>query len=458
MFDKVLIADRGEAALRILRACQTIGVRSVAVYSEADRELNYLRLADQSMCIGPAAMAHSYLNVPAILSAAKLTGADAIHPGSGPLAASAHFAEIVAKSGFELIGPDAATLNAIADRTRLRAAVRSVGMNCVPDGDGLLPDSPQEISALGRSLGYPIIIKAGAGGDAIAARVVHSPAALLPAIGQMRAELRVNFSRSPLYIERYLEACRHIGIQILADGLGNVIHLGSRDCSIRHERRELLAEAPAPSIAAAKLEEVCQQCVAACRALDYRGIASFEMLYVRGRFYFLGITTSLDSAHSVTEVITGIDIAQEQLRIAAGLPLQRKQAEVELSGHAIESHINAEHPFRFVPSLGRIGFWLMPGGPGIRVDAHCRENYVLPRQYPVLLANLVAQGPTRAHAIARMRRALAETAIEGVRTNLRLHQGIVDDDGFCRGGVHIGYIDEELAKRYRPGTSPRSRQ
>lgn len=462
MFDKLLIADRGETAVRILRACRTLGVKTVAVFSEADRDLDYLRLADESMCIGPAPLADSYLNVPSILSVAELTHAEAIHPGSSPLAESPHFAEIVAASGFQLVGPGPEMLGLIADRARVRIAIRGVGLLCASDNEAPLSGSPDEIAALAKNLGFPIIVKGGvinggAGNEALGARVVHSPAALLLVINQMKAELRATFSRSPLYIERYFEGCRHVGVQVLADGNGNAIHLGTRDCSIRHARRELLAEAPAPGISATELEEVCRQCVDACLALNYRGVATFEMLYKKGGFYFLAITPRLDSAHSVTEAITGIDIVQEQIRIAAGQLLRQTQAEVKIRGHAIECHINAEHPFRFIPSTGRIAFWLMPGGPGIRVDSHCKADYSVPKQYPVLLGNLVVQGKTRTQAIARMRRALAETVIEGVRTNIRLHQGIVDDDEFCRGGVHIGYLDEELAKRYRPGTSPRSR-
>lgn len=457
MFDKLLIADRGETAVRILRTCRTMGIRTVAVFSEADRDLDYLRLADESMCIGPAPLADSYLNVPSILSVAELTDAEAIHPGSSPLAESAHFAEIVATSGFQLVGPGPEVLGLIADRARTRSAMRDVGLLCVPDNEAPLPGSPDEIVALAKNLGFPVIVKGGMGHEALASRVVHSPAALLLALNQMKAELRATFSHSPLYFEHYFANCRHIGVQILADGEGNAIHLGTRDCSIRHEHRELLVEAPASNIAATKLEEICCQCVDACLALKYRGVATFEMLYQEGCFYFLSITPKLDSAHSVTEVITGVDIVQEQIRIATRQGLQRTQAQVKMRGHAIECHINAEHPFRFIPSTGQIGFWLMPGGPGIRVDSHCNANDFVPKQYPVLLGNLVAQGETRTQTIAHMRRALAETVIEGVRTNIRLHQGIVDDDGFCGGGVHIGYLDEELAKRYRPGTSPRGR-
>ena len=457
MFTKLLIADRGEPALRIMRTCRALGIETVAVFSEADRGLDYLRQADESICIGPAELADSYLNVPAIISAAELTEAEAIHPGCGALATSPQFAKMVTASGFQMIGPDAEMLGLIADKSRTRSMLRNAGLLCVPDQECALPATPEGLAALVKNLGFPIIVKGGTGNEALAARVAHSPAALHLAISQMQAELRACFSRSPLCAERYFEFSRHIAIQVLADGHGHAIHLGSRDCSIRHERRELLAEAPAPLIPAARLEEACQQCVAACLALNYRGLASFEMLYQKGRFHFLAITPRLDSAHAATEMISGVDIVEEQLRIAAGEPLRHRQQDIKLQGHALECHINAEHPFRFVPATGRIGFWLMPGGPGIRIDAHCQVNYALTKGYPVLLGNLLALGATRDSAIARMRRALSETVIEGVRSNLRLHQGILDDDGFRRGGVPIGYLDEELAKRYRPGSSPRSR-
>ncbi|CAG0983877.1 acetyl-CoA carboxylase, biotin carboxylase subunit [Burkholderiales bacterium] len=452
MFAKLLIADRGAAALCVLRACRELGIRTVAVHSEADRELAYLRLADESVCIGPELPADSYLNVAAVISAAELTDADAIHPGNGPLADDPDFAEAVEASGFRFVGPEPALLRLAADRMRIRSAMRDIGMPSVPYHDGPPPSTVEGVAALARRVGFPVIVKDRAARGGRAPQIVHSPATLILAINHLHAQRQSTVGPSSLHIEHYLARSRHIQVQVLADGRGRAIHLGTRDCSIRHERRALLAEAPAPGIPPGGLADICQRCAAAAVALGLRGAATFDLLYEGGGFLFLALVPSVDPAHAATEAVTGVDLVREQILVAADQSTARA---IELQGHAIACHLHAEHPFRFVPSVGRIAGWHMPGGPWIRLDSSCNAGSVIRPQGSTLLGNLTARGADRAQAIARMRGALGEAAVEGIRTNLRLHQGIMDDDGFRRGSVHIGYLDEQIARRYRPGRPAR---
>jgi acetyl-CoA carboxylase, biotin carboxylase subunit len=452
---KVLVADRGESALRIVRCCRTLGIEAVVAHSTADREHDYVRLADEAVCIGPAPIDQSYRHVAAIISAAELTGADAIHPGTGPLAASADFAEAVETSRFRFIGAGPALLRLAADPERARAAMREVGVPGVPFHAGV-PSTPGEIAALGRHVGFPLILKSGAGA-AGHVRVVHSPAVLLLALNQMESERGRGGAREPIRIERYLEDARQIEVQVLGDVSGRCIAAGSRDCSVRHERREMLAEAPAAGIPAGDLDDVTGRCAEACRRLGLRGLATVRLLHDAGRFHFLSLSPRLDPANSVTEEACAADLVAAQIFAAAGEELPMRAADFAPRGHAILCHVFAEHPFRFTPATGRIVGWTMPGGPGIRVDSHCREGTQVNPHYPGLLANLVARGDSRDEAIARMQRALAETTVDGVRTNLDLYRGIMDDDGYRRGAVHIGYLDQEIAKRYRPKRRPRGR-
>jgi acetyl-CoA carboxylase biotin carboxylase subunit len=449
MFEKILIANRGEIALRIQRACRELGVKTVAVHSEADADAKYVRLADESVCIGPAQSSASYLNVPAIISAAEVTDAEAIHPGYGFLSENADFAERVEKSGFVFIGPRPETIRLMGDKVSAKNAMLKAGVPVVPGVDGALPDDPQEIIRIARSIGYPVIIKASGGGGGRGMRVVYTEAALLNAVNTTRAEAGAAFGNPTVYIEKFLENPRHIEVQVLADEYRNAVSLGTRDCSMQRRHQKVVEEAPAPGLTAREVTRIGDRCAEACRKIAYRGAGTFEFLYEKGEFFFIEMNTRVQVEHPVTEMITGIDIVQSQLRIAAGEKLPFKQRDIQFHGHAIECRINAEHPYKFTPSPGRITSWHVPGGPGIRVDSHAFANYLVPPYYDSLIGKLIAYGDTREQAIARMRIALSEMVVEGILTNLPLHQEIMLDGEFVRGGTSIHYLEQKLAQASR---------
>ena len=446
MFEKILIANRGEIALRIQRACREMGIKTVAVHSEADADAKYVKLADESVCIGPAASALSYLNVPAIISAAELTDAEAIHPGYGFLSENADFAERVESSGFVFIGPRPETIRLMGDKVSAKDTMKASGVPCVPGSDGALPDNPEEIMRIANHVGYPIIIKAAGGGGGRGMRVVHSDGALLNAVAMTQAEAQNAFGNPVVYMERYLQKPRHIEIQVLADEHGHAIHLGERDCSMQRRHQKILEEAPAPGLDRKLRDKIGERCAAACRKIGYRGAGTFEFLYEDGEFFFIEMNTRVQVEHPVTELITGVDIVQEQIRIAAGEELRFKQKDIEFRGHAIECRINAEHPYTFVPSPGRLTAYHVPGGPGIRVDSHVYQNYVVPPYYDSMIGKLLAHGATREQAIARMRTALMEMIVEGINTNIPLHQDLMFDAAFVEGGTSIHYLEQKLAK------------
>ncbi len=446
MFEKILIANRGEIALRIQRACREMGIKTVAVHSDADADAKYVKLADESVCIGPAASALSYLNVPAIISAAELTDAEAIHPGYGFLSENADFAERVESSGFVFIGPRPDTIRLMGDKVSAKNAMKTSGVPCVPGSEGALPDDPEEIRRIAKEVGYPIIIKAAGGGGGRGMRVVHSDGALLNAVAMTQAEAQSAFSNPVVYIERYLQKPRHIEIQVLADSQGNAIHLGERDCSMQRRHQKILEEAPAPGLDSKLRDKIGERCAAACRKIGYRGAGTFEFLYEDGEFFFIEMNTRVQVEHPVTELVTGVDIVQEQIHIAAGSPLHYKQKDIVLRGHAIECRINAEHPYTFMPSPGRITAYHAPGGPGIRVDSHVYQNYWVPSHYDSMIGKLLAYGATREQAIARMRTALMEMIVEGVNTNIALHQDLMQDQNFIQGGTSIHYLEQKLTK------------
>ncbi len=445
MFEKILIANRGEIALRIQRACRELGIRTVVVHSEADREAKYVRLADESVCIGPPRSSESYLNIPAIISAAEVTDAEAIHPGYGFLSENADFAEKVEKSGFVFIGPRPETIRLMGDKVSAKQAMRRAGVPCVPGGEGALPETPAEIVKLARTIGYPVIIKAAGGGGGRGMRVVHTEAALLNAVATTKAEAQGAFGNSMVYLEKYLEHPRHVEIQVLADEHRNAIHIGDRDCSMQRRHQKIIEEAPAPLIPPRERARIGERCAEACRKINYRGAGTFEFLFEDGEFYFIEMNTRVQVEHPVTEMITGIDIVQEQIRIAAGERLKVKQRDVIFRGHSIECRINAEDPYKFTPSPGRILSYHPPGGPGIRVDTHIYANYTVPSYYDSLIGKLIAYGETREQAIARMRVALSEMIIEGIVTNIPLHQQLLTDANFLRGGTSIHYLEQKLA-------------
>ena len=444
MLTKVIIANRGEIALRILRACREFGIRTVAVHSMADRELKHVRLADESVCIGPAASAESYLNIPAVVSAAEVTDAVAIHPGYGFLSENADFAERVEQSGFIFIGPSPETIRLMGDKLSAIAAMREAGIPCVPGSNGPIGDDPHETVRIAREVGYPVIVKAAGGGGGRGMRVVHSEASLLDAISLTRAEAGAAFGNSAVYLEKYLENPRHIEFQILADTHGNVVHLGERDCSMQRRHQKVLEEAPAPGIAPDVRDAMGARCVAACRRIGYRGAGTFEFLYQDGEFHFIEMNTRLQVEHPVTELITGIDIVKTQLRIAAGEELPFSQGDIRIQGHAIECRINAEHPTTFRPSPGTISLFHPPGGPGIRLDSHIYSGYEVPPYYDSMIGKLIAHGETREFAIARVATALEEIVIEGIDTNIPLHLDLCRDAAFIAGGTGIGYLERKL--------------
>ncbi|MBW7859806.1 MAG: acetyl-CoA carboxylase biotin carboxylase subunit [Rhodocyclaceae bacterium] len=447
MFEKILIANRGEIALRILRACRELGIRTVAVHSTADTEAKYVKLADESVCIGPAASNLSYLNVPAIISAAEVTDAEAIHPGYGFLSENADFAERVEQSGFVFIGPRPETIRIMGDKVSAKDTMKAAGVPCVPGSEGALPDDSKEIVNIARGIGYPVIIKAAGGGGGRGMRVVHTEAALIHAVSTTRSEALAAFGNGTVYMEKYLENPRHIEIQVLADQHGNAVHLGERDCSMQRRHQKIIEEAPAPGIERKLIEKIGERCAEACRMLGYRGAGTFEFLYENGEFYFIEMNTRVQVEHPVTELITGIDIVQAQIRIAALEKLWFGQRDVRLRGHAIECRINAEDPFRFTPSPGRITNWHMPGGPGIRVDSHVYNGYTIPQYYDSMIGKLIAYGDTREQAIRRMRIALSEMAVDGIKTNVPLHQELMLDGRFSEGGTSIHYLEGLLADR-----------
>jgi acetyl-CoA carboxylase, biotin carboxylase subunit len=447
LFDKVLIANRGEIALRIQRACRELGIKTVVVHSEADRDAKYVALADESVCIGPPPSAQSYLNIPAIIAAAEVTDAQAIHPGYGFLSENADFAEKVERSGFVFIGPRPDTIRLMGDKVSAKASMAKAGVPCVPGSEGALTDDSKEVIRVARAIGYPVIVKAAGGGGGRGMRVVHTEAALLPAVAMTRTEAQAAFGNPTVYLERFLGNPRHVEIQVLADEFKNVVCLFDRDCSMQRRHQKIIEEAPALGINARALARVAERALDACRKLGYRGAGTFEFLYQDDEFFFIEMNTRIQVEHPVTEMITGIDIVQEQIRIAAGQKLRVRQRDVVRRGHAIECRINAEDPWTFVPSPGRITAWHAPGGPGIRVDSHVYQNYFVPPNYDSMIGKVIAYGESREQAIARMRVALSEMVVGGIRTNIPLHQELLLDEKFLLGGTSIHYLEERLAKR-----------
>ncbi|MDO9146410.1 MAG: acetyl-CoA carboxylase biotin carboxylase subunit [Hydrogenophaga sp.] len=449
MFKKILIANRGEIALRVQRACREMGIKAVMVYSEADRDAKYVRLADEAVCIGPASSTHSYLNMPAIISAAEVTDAEAIHPGYGFLSENADFAERVEKSGFTFIGPTPESIRLMGDKVSAKQAMIRAGVPCVPGSEGALPDDPIVIKRTAKAVGYPVIIKAAGGGGGRGMRVVHTEAALLHAVQTTKAEAGAAFGNPEVYMEKFLQNPRHIEIQILADTHRNAVYLGERDCSMQRRHQKVIEEAPAPGIPRRLIEKIGERCAAACKKISYRGAGTFEFLYENGEFYFIEMNTRVQVEHPVTEWISGVDIVRTQISVAAGEKLPFTQRQVQLRGHSIECRINAEDAYKFTPSPGRITTWHAPGGPGVRVDSHAYTNYFVPPNYDSMIGKIIVHGDTREQALARMRTALAETVIEGIKTNIPLHRELMVDASFIAGGTNIHYLEEWLSQRER---------
>lgn len=444
MLKKVVIANRGEIALRILRACKEMGIKTVAVHSAADRDLMHVRLADESVCIGPAPSPASYLNIPAIISAAEVTDAVAIHPGYGFLAENAAFAEQVEKSGFIFIGPEADVIRMMGDKVSAIKAMKEAGVPTVPGSDGPVTDDNERTLAVAKRIGYPVIIKAAAGGGGRGMRVVHSEAALLNAVYVTQSEAKAAFGDETVYIEKFLENPRHVEIQVLADGQGNAIHLGDRDCSLQRRHQKVIEEAPAPGIPSDIRDEVAASCVAACKKINYRGAGTFEFLYENGQFFFIEMNTRIQVEHPVSEMVTGVDLIKEQLKIAGGEPLSIKQEDIVIKGHAFECRINAEDPATFMPCPGKISHFHAPGGLGVRVDSHLYSGYTVPPHYDSMIAKVITWGDNRESALARMRTALDELVVDGIRTNTQLHRDLVRDSAFTKGGVSIHYLEKKL--------------
>lgn len=447
MFEKIVIANRGEIALRILRACRELGIKTVAAHSVADRDSMHVRLADESVCIGPADALKSYLNIPAVLSAAEVTDAVAIHPGYGFLSENADFAEHVESSGFIFIGPTPEVIRLIGDKISAIDTMKKAGVPCVPGSDGPVSDDPDENMRIAREIGYPILVKASGGGGGRGMRVVHAEAALLNAIAMTKAEAAAAFASDTVYLEKYLENPRHIEIQVLADTHGNTIHLGERDCSMQRRHQKVIEEAPAPGITERMRRRLGSRCAAACKAIGYRGAGTFEFLFEDSNFYFIEMNTRLQVEHGVTEEITGVDLVKSQITIAAGEPLAFKQGDIHIRGHAIECRINAEDPVTFVPSPGTVTQFHAPGGPGIRLDTHLYSGYHVPPHYDSMVGKIIARGESRGVAIARMRTALAEIVIEGIATNVPLHEELLRDAAFQRGGTSIHYLENKLGAK-----------
>ena len=441
MFDSVLIANRGEIALRILRACRALQLRTIAVHSAADADLRHVKLADQALCIGPAASAQSYLDIDRLLEAAELTGAGAIHPGYGFLSERADFAEAVQRAGRIYIGPTAAAIRLMGDKVSAKKAMLEAGVPCVPGSDGALPADPQAVADIARDVGYPLIVKAAGGGGGRGMRIVREPGQLAQAVATTREEANRAFGNPALYIERFLEKPRHIEIQVLADGFGNAVWLGERDCSMQRRHQKVIEESPAQGISREAIAEIGQRCVEACVHIGYRGAGTFEFLYEEGGFYFIEMNTRIQVEHPVTELVTGIDLVVEQLRIARGQPLSFGQKDVTVTGHAIECRINAEDPWKFTPAPGMVSQWLAPGGPGVRVESHLYSGYRVPAHYDSLVAKLLTYGNTREEAVHRMRQALGETVLEGISSTIALHSRLMDEPGFLAGGYNIHHLE-----------------
>ena len=444
MFEKVLIANRGEIALRILRACREMGIETVAVHSKADAELKHVLLADESVCIGPAPSSESYLNMPAIIASAEVTNADAIHPGYGFLSENADFAERVAQSGFTFIGPRAETIRMMGDKVEAIKAMKAAGIPCVPGSDGPLTTDPDEIRATAERIGYPVIIKAAGGGGGRGMRVVRSADEVVDAVRLTKTEARQAFGNDMVYMEKFLETPRHIEIQVLSDKHGNAIHLGERDCSLQRRHQKVMEEAPAPGISEEQRNAIGAVCVEACKRIGYHGAGTFEFLYENGEFYFIEMNTRVQVEHPVTEMVTGVDIVREQIRIAAGLPLSYTQDDIKVRGHALECRINAENAKTFIPSPGKVREFHAPGGLGVRVESHLYAGYTVPPHYDSMIGKLITWGDDRQTAIARAKMALRELVIEGISTNIELHQDLLDDPVVNKGGMDIHYLEHKL--------------
>ncbi|HHV6366673.1 TPA: acetyl-CoA carboxylase biotin carboxylase subunit, partial [Haemophilus influenzae] len=437
MLEKVVIANRGEIALRILRACKELGIKTVAVHSTADRDLKHVLLADETVCIGPAPSAKSYLNIPAIIAAAEVTGADAIHPGYGFLSENADFAEQVERSGFTFIGPTADVIRLMGDKVSAIKAMKKAGVPCVPGSDGPVSNDIAKNKEIAKRIGYPIIIKASGGGGGRGMRVVRSEDALEESIAMTKAEAKAAFNNDMVYMEKYLENPRHVEIQVLADTHGNAVYLAERDCSMQRRHQKVVEEAPAPGITEEVRRDIGSRCANACVEIGYRGAGTFEFLYENGEFYFIEMNTRIQVEHPVTEMITGVDLVKEQLRIAAGLPISFKQEDIKVKGHAMECRINAEDPKTFLPSPGKVNHLHSPGGLGVRWDSHVYGGYTVPPHYDSMIAKLITYGDTREVAIRRMQNALSETIIDGIKTNIPLHELILEDENFQKGGTNI---------------------
>ncbi|KMZ33593.1 acetyl-CoA carboxylase biotin carboxylase subunit [Haemophilus influenzae] len=444
MLEKVVIANRGEIALRILRACKELGIKTVAVHSTADRDLKHVLLADETVCIGPAPSAKSYLNIPAIIAAAEVTGADAIHPGYGFLSENADFAEQVERSGFTFIGPTADVIRLMGDKVSAIKAMKKAGVPCVPGSDGPVSNDIAKNKEIAKRIGYPIIIKASGGGGGRGMRVVRGEDALEESIAMTKAEAKAAFNNDMVYMEKYLENPRHVEIQVLADTHGNAVYLAERDCSMQRRHQKVVEEAPAPGITEEVRRDIGSRCANACVEIGYRGAGTFEFLYENGEFYFIEMNTRIQVEHPVTEMITGVDLVKEQLRIAAGLPISFKQEDIKVKGHAIECRINAEDPKTFLPSPGKVNHLHSPGGLGVRWDSHVYGGYTVPPHYDSMIAKLITYGDTREVAIRRMQNALSETIIDGIKTNIPLHELILEDENFQKGGTNIHYLEKKL--------------
>ena len=449
MFKKILVANRGEIALRVQRACSELGIKAVMVYSEADRDAKYVKLADEAVCIGPATSAQSYLNMPAIISAAEVTDSEAIHPGYGFLSENANFAERVEQSGFQFIGPTPESIRIMGDKVSAKQAMIKAGVPCVPGSDGELSDDANANKRIARAIGYPVIIKAAGGGGGRGMRVVHTEAALINAIQMTKAEAGAAFNNPAVYMEKFLQNPRHIEIQVLADKHRNAVYLGERDCSTQRRHQKVIEESPAPGVPRKLIEKIGERCALACKKIGYRGAGTFEFLYEDGEFYFIEMNTRVQVEHPITELVTGIDIVQQQIKIAAGEKLPFPQRAIACRGHAIECRINAEDPFKFTPSPGRVTMWHPPGGPGVRVDSHAYTNYVVPPNYDSMIGKIIVHGDSRDQALARMRTALSETVVEGISTNIPLHRELMVDAKFVEGGTSIHYLEGWLDQHKR---------
>ncbi|WP_201633575.1 acetyl-CoA carboxylase biotin carboxylase subunit [Psychrobacter immobilis] len=446
MFSKILIANRGEIALRIVRACKQLGIQSVIAHSESDRDSLPVRLADESICIGPANATHSYLNQRAIVSAAKMTNADAIHPGYGFLSENAEFADLIEKSGLVFIGPTADNIRQMGDKVAAKKQMIAASVPCVPGSEGALPADSDQIIKIASDVGYPVIIKAASGGGGRGMRVVEQEADLLSAISMTQTEAKANFGSAIVYLEKYLQAPRHVEIQVLSDTHGNAIYLGERDCSMQRRHQKVIEEAPAPGITDEQRQRIGQACATACQQMKYRGAGTFEFLYENGEFFFIEMNTRIQVEHPITEMVTGVDIVQEQIRVAAGLKLTHKQSDIVITGHAFECRINAENPVTFLPNAGRIDYCHMPAGLGIRVDSHIESNYTVPPSYDSLIAKICVHDHSREAAIEKMQAALSEAQITGIDTNISLHERLFKDEAFCQGQVSIHYLTEWIKK------------